>query len=136
MVEDLRSRANELKKRFEDDEPIKSQSLTKVDKITEVRKIHVFTENLFEELKKSSPEARYLHTVVESCEELEPHQIRYIVELSHDRYDSLLKLMNKYNENFDTHEFEKYNVKYTVLDKVLSFMISEHLGEYLNAEDE
>ena len=136
MVEDLRSRAKELKKRFEDDEPIKSQASVKVNKITEVRKIHVFTENLFEELKKSSPEARYLHTVVESCEDLEPHQIRYIVELSHDRYDSLLKLMNKYNENFDAQEFEKYNVKYRVLDKVLSFMVSEHLGDYINAEDE
>lgn len=136
MVEDLRLRAKELKKRFEDDEPIRSQASAKVNKITEVRKIHVFTENLFEELKKSSPEARYLQTVVESCEDLEPHQIRYIIELSHDRYDGLLKLMNKYNENFDAHEFEKYTVKYSVLDKVLSYMISEHIGEYIDAEYE
>jgi predicted RNase H-like nuclease len=134
MVEDLRSRAAELKKRFEDDEPVKSNTSVKVDKITEVRKIHYFTENLFDEIKKSSPEGRYLHKVVESCEELEPHQIRYIIEKSHDRYENLLNLMKKYSDNFDEEDFNRYTVKYNVLDKVLSFLVSEHIGEYTNVE--
>ena len=44
--------------------------------------------------------------------------------------------MNKYMDNFDENEYNKYASKFLVLNKVLAFMIEEHIGEYLEKNQE
>lgn len=135
MSDDLKSRVKELKKRFEnEDEPILELELNKMDKSMEIPRLNAFTGNLLTEIKKSSTEGKYLSSVLDNFEGLEAHQIRFIIEKSCDRYEALIGLMDKYRENFDDEEYNKLQTRFTVLNKVLTFMLEEHIGEYSEKE--
>jgi hypothetical protein len=104
-----------------------------MNKITLEKQNIIFENHINElklEMKKSSVEGKYIETLSNTFEDLNLPEIRYTVEKTYDRYEAILDLMDKYSDNFDENEFLKYNSRYNVLDKVLTFMVQNSLGEY------
>jgi hypothetical protein len=130
MAEDLRTRVKELKKRLDEGEHVLEISLEKFGKDLQKAKFDNYMSGLSNEMKKSSEEGKYLDSMKNGFEGLSVTEIRYAIEKSHDRYESLLTLMNKYKDNFESTEYNKYATKFLVLNKILSFMVAEHIGEY------
>lgn len=135
MADDVRNLLREIRKRtLAQRELISAEPLNKIDIKKHTIVFQSFVMNLKIEMKKSSTEGKYIDTLIKTTEGMELQEIRYVLEKTYDRYDNILELMNKYSDNFDENEFLKYNARYDVLSKLLTFMVENSMGEYKTSD--
>jgi len=137
MPEDLRTCLRDLKKKMKQQKcAVLAEPLEKVDVEKQGEAFSGFVNELKTEFDKSSDEYKYMETVSKEFNGMRLIDIRFAIEKSFDRYDKVISLMKRYEENFDEKELTKYNSRYVVLEKMLSFMAGNALGEYKRIEEE
>jgi hypothetical protein len=135
MPDDLRICLKDLKKRMKQQKvAVLAEPIEKIDVEKQGRAFSGFVNGLMTEFEKSSDEHKYVDTIVKEFDGMRLVDIRFAVEKSYDRYDKIISLMRRYEENFDEEEFAKYNSRYLVLEKMFSFMIGNAMGEYKKIE--
>jgi len=135
MSEDLKNRIKTIKKKMDlDYERVIATDLNKTSTTRQNELFNEFLNGLSKEIKKDSNEAVYLAEIIKSFKNTKLTTIRYAIEKSFDRYSRIIQLMKQYDDNFDEDEILKYEIKYGVLNNILSFMVSNSIGEY--SEDE
>lgn len=136
MAEDVRSMLKEIRKRLEKNhELICETKIAKIDSSKQETMFLDFVNSVTKEFKKSSDEHKYVDTLIKDFQGMKMAEIRFAVERSYDRYDKVLNLMKKYEDNFDESELGKYTSKFVVLDKILKYMIENSVGEYEKSEE-
>jgi hypothetical protein len=137
MSDDLRTGLRELKKKMSQQ---KTAVLAKpLEKINSTKQEEIFAgyiNELSTEFQKSSSEYKYIDNISKEFEGMRLVDVRFAIEKSYDRCDKILSLMRRYEENFDEKEFQKYNSKHVVLEKVLTFMVGNTIGEYQKKVEE
>jgi hypothetical protein len=135
MPDDLRICLKELKKKMKQQKvSVLAEPIEKIDVERQGRAFSGFVNELMVEFEKSSDEYKYVDTIVKEFDGMRLVDIRFAVEKSYDRYDKIISLMKRYEENFDEEEFAKYNSRYLVLEKMFSFMVGNAMGEYKKIE--
>jgi hypothetical protein len=137
MSKDLKADLKDLKKRMsQQKEVILAQPLEKIDPEKQGEAFSGFVSELLTEFQKSSGEYKYIEAVYKEFDGMRLADIRFALEKSYDRYDKILSLMKRYEENFDEKEFAKYTGKHMVLEKMLNYMLGNAMGEYKKVEEE
>jgi len=131
MSDDLKTSLKELKKKMAQQKAaVIAEPLEKIDVEKQGEAFSGFVGGMLVEFNKSDTEYKYIENVFKEFDGMRLVDIRFAIEKSFDRYDKLLSLMKRYEENFDDKEFMKYTSKHTVLQKMLAFMVENAMGEY------
>jgi hypothetical protein len=136
MTDELKRRLTDLKKRLDTSQPIPfiEKRIVKMDATKQMFIFKSFVTKMSSELKKSSEEGKYLQSIIKSFEGLSIFEIRFALEKSWDVTQGTEILMMRYADNFDESEINKYKTKAKVMEDILTFMASNNIGEYLEAE--
>jgi hypothetical protein len=137
MPDDLRTGLRDLKKKMSQQKvAVLAEPLEKIDVEKQGEAFSGFIGKLMVEFEKSSSEYKYMELICGDFDGMRLVDIRFALEKSFDRYDKMLSLMRRYEENFNEKEFAKYNSKHLVLEKMLTFMVGNAMGEYKKVEEE
>ncbi len=138
MTDELKRRLTDLKKKLDTSQPIPfiEKKIVKMDAAKQMSVFKSFVTKMSSELKKSSEEGKYLHSIVKSFEGLSIFEIRFALEKSWDVTQGTEILMMRYADNFDESEIKKYDMRATVMEDILTFMASNSIGEYSEAEQD
>jgi hypothetical protein len=135
MSDDLRICLKDLKKRMKQQKmSVLAEPIEKIDVERQGKAFSGFVNELMTEFEKSSDEYKYVDTIVKEFDGMRLVDIRFAVEKSYDRYEKIISLMKRYEENFDEEEFTRYNSRYLVLEKMFNFMVGNAMGEYKKIE--
>lgn len=135
MPDDLRICLRDLKKKMKSQKvAVLAEPLEKVSIDKQGDAFSGYVNGLLFEFEKGSDEYKYLENVTKEFDGMRLADIRFAVEKSYDRYDKIISLMERYEENFDEKEIAKYNSRYVVLEKMLTFMVGNTIGEYKRIE--
>lgn len=137
MPDDLRTGLRDLKKKMSQQKAeILAEPLEKIDVEKQKEAFSGFVNKMMVEFEKSSSEHKYIETISGDFDGMRLIDIRFALEKSFDRYDKMISLMRRYEDNFDEKEFAKYTSKHTVLSKMLTYMVGNAMGEYKKTEED
>lgn len=137
MTEDLKKRLKDIKKGLEDNScslSITDVVISKHDPSKQRADFDIFISDLVSDIKKSSVDGKFLYNLSEEFDGLSLFIVRYAIEKSVDRYETVLDLMKKYDYNYTDDELRKTSSRLDILQKVLCFMISNNMGDYHETE--
>jgi hypothetical protein len=137
MTEDLKKRLKDIRKSLDDNScslSITDIVILKHDPNKQRIDFDKFISDLVSDIKKSSIDGRFLYDLSEEFDGLSLSTVRYAIEKSVDRYETVLDLMKKYDYNYTDDELCKTSSRLEILQKVLCFMISNNMGDYHEIE--
>lgn len=135
MTDDLQELIKDLKKKVKNRKgSVHPMELQKIDIKKQKQEFFEFLENYDNEIKKDE-EGSYVQTLIKDFRRMKLVDIRFVVEKTYDKYTKMLNIINKFDENFSEEEIEKYKNKEQILNKVVSYMVINHVGEYIDEED-
>lgn len=137
MSDDLKISLRDLKKKmYQQKVVILAEPLEKIDMEKQGEAFSGFVGNILEEVDKSSNEYKYIETISKEFDGMRLEDIRFALEKSFDRYNKINSLVQKYEENFDEKEVDKYSSRLKTLEKMLNFMIINSIGEYKKRDED
>lgn len=137
MSDDLKILIDELKKKVKDrKDMVEPMVLEKMDLKKQKKEFFFFLESLNSEMAKSNTNEVYIQNMLDDFEKMGMPDIRFVIEKSYDKYSKMAELVKKYDDNFNDEEINKYTYRADVLNKVYSFMLTNHMGEYVEQSEE
>lgn len=135
MTDDLQELIKDLKKKVKNRQSsVHPMELQKIDIKKQKQEFFDFLESYDNEIKKDD-ENSYVHTLIKDFRRMKLMDIRFVVEKTYDKYNKMLNIINKFDDNFSEEEVERYKNKEQILNKVVSYMVINHVGEYVDEED-
>jgi len=135
MTDDLQELIKDLKKKVKNRQSsVHPMELQKIDIKKQKQEFFDFLESYDNEIKKDD-ENSYVHTLIKDFRRMKLMDIRFVVEKTYDKYSKMLNIINKFDDNFSEEEVERYKNKEQILNKVVSYMVINHVGEYVDEED-
>lgn len=135
MTDDLQELIKDLKKKVKNRrDSVHPMELQKIDIKKQKQEFFEFLEKYDNEIKKDEM-GSYVQTLIKDFKRMKLVDIRFVVEKTYDKYNKMLNIINKFDDNFSEEEIERYKNKEQILNKVVSYMVINHVGEYVDEED-
>lgn len=136
MEDELRVLMKDLKSKIKKDRGLVVPTENdKIDIKKQKKEFFDFLQNYDNELKKNS-ESSYTSVLIDDFRGMKLADIRFVIEKSNDKYNKMCYLIEKYEDNFSEEEIKKYNERSKVLNDIFAYMVTNFVGEYIDAEDE
>jgi hypothetical protein len=136
MVDELQLMMKDLKKKIKNrKDVVRPMDIEKIDVKKQKFELQNFLETYDLEIKKSDTEELYVQNMIKDFQGMKLSDIRFVVEKTYDKYNKMVVLINKYDDNFSEEEIKKYERKARILNDIFSFMVINHIGEYFNVEE-